>query len=230
MIVMKTRSVQTRVVLLGVLGAWMLAVGCRSGQPKSQVDAGSRLDDQSDITVDQPIVVSGPSYQQIFVTARDVLRDYRFAINRVDAARGVLTTYPKRSVGVATPWDREQSSIGQDLEDFANQQERTVRIEFAHVNGPVSERVDQVNDQSDDSVGGAVFEQTQVRVIVELHRVHRPNWRVETESIRLSTHAKSRDSSGRIEPESFRESIGVDEELGARIRDEILRRVSALNS
>ena len=201
---MKTRSVHTRVVQVGVLGVVMAQGGCSSG-PRAADQNQAQLGQETQV-VDSSFEVGGQRYEQVFLTAKEVLRDHRFAINRVDAARGVLTTYPKKSVGIATPWDREQSSLGQDLEDFANQQDRTVRIDFFH-------------DDTNERVG--------VRVVVELHRVHRPNWRVETESIRLSTYARSRDANGLIEPDSFRESIGTDEALARRLGDEIRSRLGA---
>ena len=158
------------------------------------------------------VELEGVSYEDAFVAARAVLAEFRFGINRVDAARGVLTSYPKRSAGLASPWDGEQSSIGQEFEDLTNQQERTIHIEF--------ERGEQ--GDADASAGGVV---ARVRVIV--NRVHRPNWRVDTQSILLSTHARSRDAMGNLERSEFREPIGQDPALADRLARAIINRLGA---
>ncbi len=158
------------------------------------------------------VELDGVSYEDAFVAARAVLAEFRFGINRVDAARGVLTSYPKRSAGLASPWDGEQSSIGQEFEDLTNQQERTIRIEF--------ERGEQAD--GDASAGRVV---ARVRVIV--NRVHRPNWRVDTQSILLSTHARSRDAMGNLERSEFREPIGQDPALADRLARAIINRLGA---
>lgn len=144
----------------------------------------------------QPVATTRPgAYERVFDAARTVLMDYRFAIDRVDANSGVLTTHPKRTAGLATIWDREQSSLAQEWEDLINEQRRVVRVEF---------------DRGDDGDASA-------RVIVEVLRTHRPNWRVENESVRMSTHARSRDNVGDREPVSFREPMGLDPALASRL-------------
>jgi len=153
--------------------------------------------------------LEGVSYAQAFARAREVLADNRFAIDRIDATRGVISTHPKRTLGMVSPWDGEQSSLKQEWEDFANQQERTIRVAFAPVDGFT------LASEGD-------FELT-VEVIV--HRVHRPNWRIETESVRLSSHAQSRDATGQLEFTSFREPIGHDPSLEARLVKAISDRV-----
>src|SRR5688500_8446844 len=81
--------------------------------------------------------VDAGRYGEAFDAAREVLRAARFDIDRVDAGGGVISTEPKRSAGLATPWDREQSTMGQEFEDLLNHQQRTVRITFE----PAGERV-----------------------------------------------------------------------------------------
>lgn len=98
---------------LWVLGAALLCAlgGCgASGPPAFQVQAGQ--------------------YQAAFNASRDVLRDYRFAIERVDAAEGVISTKDKSSAGLATPWDGVQTTPKQELSDMLNEQHRRVRITF----------------------------------------------------------------------------------------------------
>jgi hypothetical protein len=147
------------------------------------------------------------SKEQVFDAAREVLMEYRFALDRVDATRGVITTHPKRTAGLASPWDREQSGLDQEWEDLLNEQRRVVRVEF----------------DRDPSSGDGTF--TRARVQVELLRTNRPGWRVETESVRLSNHARTRDRDGELEPASQREVIGLDARLAQRIADAITERV-----
>ncbi len=164
--------------------------GCQSHSARDTADQSPGYDAPSAIVLGE-----GQPYGQVFDAAREVLMDYRFAIDRVDARLGVITTYPKRTAGLASPWDREQSSMNQEWEDLVNEQRRVVRVEF---------------DQ--DEQGGA-----SATVSVELLRTHRPGWRVETESVRLSNHALRRDVNGELEPGSYLELVGLDAEFASRL-------------
>ena len=55
--------------------------------------------------------VSPGQYARAFDEARDVLTGYRFELDRVDAAGGVIATAPKTTAGLATPWDSEQTTL-----------------------------------------------------------------------------------------------------------------------
>lgn len=175
--------------------------GCASS-PQAVGDAG--ITQAADGQVSGLVEVEGASYEEVFGAMREVIREYRFAINRVDGARGVITTYPKQTLGIGSPWDKEQTTIGQEFEDFANHQEREIRVQF-----------------EEGAQAGSVVRAT-IEVLV--YRVHRPNWRVDSQSIRLSTHARSRDINGQIEPGSFREPIGQDQQLAHRLANEIHRK------
>ncbi len=202
MIGMKIDLIGMFVVAVLGLGAGGLG-GCtsvRSTADAQVLDAGAVL-----------IEIEGASYDEVFAATREVLSGFRFGINRVDASRGVITTFPKRTAGLASIWDREQSSLGQEIEDLTNQQERAIRVEFES----------QAESETDGSGVGAGV---RARVEVVVSRVHRPHWRVESESIRFSTHARSRDVDGRVEAREFREPIGQDVALAKRVADEIARR------
>jgi len=190
----------------------LLLMGCHSS-PRTHVESKDTIQVVAD--QDSEIVIENQAFERVFVSARDVLVDYRFGINRVDASRGVLTSHPKRSVGVVSPWDREQTTMEQEWEDFANQQERVVRIEFERSSAEAGAEFESSGEES-----------VLVRVAVLVHRVHRPHWRIESESVRLSTHARSRNHAGQVEAESFRETIGRDVELEERIMAEIRSRVA----
>ncbi len=73
------------------------------------------------------------SYERAFDASRQTLREFQFQLERVDSAEGVITTAPRASAGIATPWHAEQSTLSQEFDDLLNQHERSVRIEFAPV-------------------------------------------------------------------------------------------------
>jgi len=179
-----------------VIGALILP-GCTSPQ---------RVEDQGAVHVQ---VIEADQYEQAFGVVREVLSDYRFGINRVDISRGIITTHPKRTSGLASLWDQEQSTLGQELEDLANQHEREIRVVFANA-------LDSDGAESNAALGeGDVPIELRVEVVV--YRIHRPHWRIEPESIRYSTHARSRDSAGHLDSPSFREAIGQDKKLAERV-------------
>ncbi len=187
--------------MIGVMGVMVsgLMGGC-SGAPVGAVPHATVGQEP----VLASVAVGDASYEAVFDAARQVLGEYRFALNRVDAARGVITTYPKRTAGLGSPWDREQSSAGQEWEDLVNQQQRVVRVRFER------------------GQGGELARAT---VGVELRRTHRPSWRVEPESVRLSTHARARDGRGQREAASFDEVVGLDTALARRLALAIERRL-----
>jgi hypothetical protein len=138
----------------------------------------------------------------LFDAAREALAEFRFTLDRVDAARGVITTMPKQTAGIGTPWDREQSALSQEIEDLAHQHERTVRVVFEPAGAP-----------------------TEVRVEVVVHRVRRPNWRVETDAIRQSSHARDPLAIRSGQRPEFTDPVAEDRALAARI----LARIGAIS-
>lgn len=141
------------------------------------------------------------AYPALFDAAREVLSDYQFTLDRIDAARGVITTAPKRTAGLATPWDREQSTARQEFEDLVHQHDRVARITFEPADRP-----------------------TRVAVEVIVHRVHRPHWRIETDAIRQSTHARDPLAVREGQPPEFREPVTEDRALARRLMADIQAR------
>tara|TARA_R110000782_G_scaffold175732_1_gene266846 strand:+ start:13459 stop:14076 length:618 start_codon:yes stop_codon:yes gene_type:complete len=138
--------------------------------------------------------VPSGSYAGLFDATRRTLAEYRFTLDRVDAARGVITTAPKQTAGLATPWDREQSKPGQRVEDLIHQQERVVRVVFEPPEDP-----------------------SRVSVEVVVQRVRRPNWRVESDAIRTSTHARDPMALRSGRGAEYREPVSEDRLLAARL-------------
>ena len=148
--------------------------GCASGGGRVRADAAG---DEGRVATFQ---VGPGEYAGAFDAARRVLLDARFELDRIDAAAGVITTHPKATSGLATPWDTEQSTIGQEISDMVNHQRRRVRVTFR----PTEEST---GDGSVDlrTLGAPILG----RVDVVIERLHRPGWRLETTSIHLSRQA-----------------------------------------
>lgn len=79
---------------------------------------------------DTIVPVSSGGYSASFEHAKQVLRDANFDLDRVDARSGVVTTKPKHSAGLATPWDLEQSTLADETNDLLSDRSRQVRIWF----------------------------------------------------------------------------------------------------
>jgi hypothetical protein len=131
--------------------------------------------------------VPAGSYAATFDAAREVLLDARFDLERVDATEGVISTRPKHSAGIMTPWDVEQSSAAQEFDDLANNQRRVVRVTFEPAfTAPATPAEPEPEQEPVDLRTGDAALKMNVRVIVL--RDYRPGWQVQTSSVRLSTH------------------------------------------
>lgn len=148
-------------------------------------------------------------YAEAFDAAREVLRSMRFVLERVDAREGVITTRPKPTAGLVTPWDREQSSLTQEGEDFLNRQQRRVRISFA----PQGLTREDLTEPWADLRAHAGPIDASVRVVVD--RLYSPNWRVQSASLAQSRHA--------IDPALVRRHMQPGYAVAVR-RDEALER------
>ncbi len=145
--------------------------GCSAGPPRSA---------DFDVPAGQ--------YTKAFDESRDVLASYRFSLERVDAAAGVVATTPKTTAGLATPWDQEQTTFEQDMSDLVNHQQRTVRVTFEAPGGEGAGTPDLR------TTSGPVH--AHVEVVIE--RTRRPGWRLDTTALRLSsfTHDPELDARG----------------------------------
>ncbi len=157
-------------------------------------------------------------YDAAFDATRDVLRDYRFDLERVDAGAGVISTHPKETAGFVTLWDREQSSLKDEWDDFSNRQAREVRVTFEPTS-PTSSGGYLPPDVRDAGEMTASVE-------VYLLRWREVGWRLETEAIALSRHARDPVFAERA-GSSFWTAIRRDEDLSARLASEIASRLGA---
>jgi len=186
---------------LGV-GAFAMVVGGCSSQQQVQ----------------QSATVSVTEYAAAFDATKKVLREYGFSIDRQDARAGVITTRAKSTGGFATPWDREQTSVGDEIDDAFSRQARLVRVRFGARAGGAVESVDvDVRTQP-----GPMS----VTVSVQLLRRERPGWRVESTAINLSSYTSDPALARRgLEP-TYDVVVGSDDPLAARLANEIERAAS----
>jgi len=124
------------------------------------------------------------TYDAAFDIARDELIALGFTIDRVDAYSGVISTKPKASAGLATPWDREQSALKGEIADLAHPQQRTIRISFRPASEvdqmPSDEPITQITGEgAPRSVAEASLADPLVGLVeVSIERVYRPYRRV----------------------------------------------------
>ncbi|MFI4898123.1 MAG: hypothetical protein ACIARR_09880 [Phycisphaerales bacterium JB059] len=197
------RTGRIAVVMVGVA---LALGGCRSAEGPASVD------------------LEPGAYARAFDETRDLLLARQFTLERVDARAGVITTQPKPTAGLATPWDTEQSSLGQEVEDLMNQQERQVRVVFAPASdasapeptpGPADAPVD-----LRDAAGPLV-----ARFEVSLLRVSVPGARIEPSVISLSSRTVDPALRERGVGPRDRIAIAQDPELSARLADDLRQRL-----
>ena len=156
----------------------------------------------------------GPGeYAVAFDAARDVLRDARFEIDRVDARAGVITTAPK-----TTTW--------RDLEDVLNRHGRRVRVSFEPAGEPVGGEAGEaaegntIRDLLTEEPGELVM---RVRGVVE--REQRPGWRLESSAAHLSTRAEDPALVRRGMEPGYTVAVREDAALGGELAQRIAKRL-----
>jgi len=154
--------------------------------------------------------VPAGGYTAAFDATRDVLREGRFVFDRVDAGEGVITTQPKQTSGVATPWDSEQTSVSQELEDTVHAQQRRVRVTFVP-NGDMAASLA-------DSPGTG-----RVEVVVE--RIQLVGWQPSSKAILQSGFATDPVAQASGRNARYEVPIARDDALAARIADRIRNRL-----
>ena len=196
-----------RIALLLVLG---FGVGCRSAEPAP-----------AEFTLDPG------DYPLAFDAARETLRDCRFTLDRVDARMGVISTEAKPTAGFATPWDGEQSTLGQEWDDFVNLNARRVRITFEPMSRPsVEDPRSQVVEGPPPADMRELTEPIVARVLVVEERTSRSGWRINSGSIRHSSFTEDPELRERGMYPEYTVPTERDLMLESRLVDEIVRRLS----
>jgi hypothetical protein len=116
-------------------------------------------------------------YEHVFQSTKDELRRLGFVLDRIDGREGVITTRPKESTGLASPWEMDESSLRQELENYLQRQRRRVEATFVPADAAAG-LVDDVDDP-------AAMIELRVRVVVE--RVYRFGLQVDPQSVRLAS-------------------------------------------
>lgn len=137
-----------------------------------------------------PVAPGG--YTAAFDHARETLVDLGFALNRVDASAGVLTTEPLPARGLAAPWERQQASRAGEIADTVHPQSRTVRIEFVPEQTLDAIPSDARRDQITSTASLRSVDTTQplaARVTVLIERTYRPGFRPQVADVIRSSRA-----------------------------------------
>lgn len=173
--------------------------------------AGCTPDDTS-----PTFAVPAGQYSRAFEASESALRDYRFALARIDARAGVISTHPKRTSGLATPWDVEQSTLGQEFEDLASNHSRRVRVTFEPASPP----------NAGDSATALDRAPLVGRVEVILIRAYARDWRPSSASILDSSFAYDPTLSAKGQSATYEAPLTRDERLAARIAATIRTRLA----
>lgn len=144
----------------------MLVLAALLGGCRGQAPPGART-----------VAFESEQYERAFQATKDELRRLGFVLDRIDGREGVITTRPKESIGLASPWEMDESSPRQELENYLQRQRRRVEATFVPV-GALVGLVDAVDDP------GAKIE-LRVRVVIE--RVYRFGLQVDPQSVRLAS-------------------------------------------
>ncbi len=151
-----------------------------------------------------PEMVAAGAYGETFDAAKDVLRAYRFELERVDAREGVITTKASAASGWVTPWKDYASDSDGAWRDTVQDEARVARVVFARRDGAA---------------------QSEVGVVVERVRVTRFGRRVDPTSPKRFKRVASDPTRSGVDVEV----VGRDGALEARIRADILDLVAQMS-
>ncbi|MBX3364499.1 MAG: hypothetical protein KF866_07020 [Phycisphaeraceae bacterium] len=180
-------------------------------------------------TPDQGATITTPpeAYAQTFEAARETLIANRFELDRVDAAAGVITTRPKGTLGLASPWDAEHADVREQASDLINSRSRVVRVTFLDPST--------ANDHPAATPGSGIQPFIDLRgaqgpleahVEVIVYQRHTQGRRIETHSIRRSSFFRDPDLIARGMSPSYSVPITQDPRFAARLAADIRTRVA----
>lgn len=204
---------------------------------------------------DRSASIAPGQYTAAFDAAREVLRDYKFTLSRIDARAGVIMTEPRFSYGIASPFDPVHLSARDSVRDFMNQQDRRVRITFSRPGDAPAPDLESDQQTSPDPnapgtaappADGLMLDNSRVPVIGEdlraeggelimhvdvvIDRIHHPHRRLETSSIRQSTFAQEPALGERGMQPTYSVPRERDDKLAAKLLADVLDRLGAPES
>lgn len=168
--------------LASMLLGMVLVAGCASTAPPPPPT------EPPPVPVSSLILPPG-HYEEAFDAMRETLRGRRFVLDRVDGVSGVITTRPKSSAGLATPWDTEQTSFTEEWQELANYDHRIVRVWFH----PMDEEGEvEPPAEAGEPLADLRHHKGEVRmdVVVIVERNYRSGWRLNPNAIRLSSYTQ----------------------------------------
>ena len=163
--------------------------------------------------------IEAGGYAAAFIAAKDVLRDARFELDRVDARAGVMTTHAKLSAGFGTPWVPHTADGGSAFEALINAEQRSVAVFFE----PADASPDGIGDAWDRPLGDLRRHAGAIRghVSVRVERFRRPGRRVHTTSVRLVSQWRDPELEGRGMQPGFVSPVRRDAKLATRLAQAI---------
>jgi len=167
----------------------LIAVSCLSG--------GCATSDSADINV------TPGTYARTFDVARDVLREERYTLDRVDAVAGIITT--------------QKSSAVQEAWDIIQRRQRTIRVTAFDAKGGA---IDSATQEA-----SRVASVLKVTAILEL--IEAPTWRVPNSSVRLSTRSSNADLAARDLEPIYAVEVGLADALAKRLAMLIRERLAS---
>jgi len=161
------------------------------------------------------IDIPADNYAEAFQATKDVLRAWGFELDRVDARLGVVTTHPRASAGLATPWIPHSRGLADSTAGLLHHERRIARATFAPRK---DEGPPEVLDPASPLDLRTIDTPLVLMMSVEVQRLYRPGQRLAPASIRLTSET---DLPGlQAQPDS-REQVTItsrpDPELAARL-------------
>ncbi|HZW06408.1 MAG TPA: hypothetical protein VFF65_04735 [Phycisphaerales bacterium] len=186
----------------------LLAGGCATNEPSALAGAH--------IPADQ--------YAATFQAARDVLLDYRYTADRVDAPQGVLTSLPRSEPGLGKVWEA-RSGVAAAWDDLLNYRQRTVHVSFVTAAASARQPDSSIIPPTDpDRDLAAQPRDTTMLVRVLVEQYERPDRRVSLDSVRVTRQAVNTTSPQEAERGPYLATQHDDNVLAADILRAILDR------
>lgn len=186
------------------LGVWLLAGACASPLRENTGTNGA--------------TIPAGRYDDAFHAAKDVLRAAHFDLERIDAAAGVITTQPRSSAGLATPWLDYDETFAEGVNDLIHRDRRRVTIRF---------------DPSDRPDASALVDRRtldvplNMRVTIDVERTYVTGRRANPSSIRLISRTTDPQLTERGIGREEIVTVGQDEPLAERIAKSIEGQIQA---
>ncbi len=175
----------------------------------------------------------GPgAYPEAFEVARDELRRAGFEVERVDARSGVITTRSKGSSGIATPWNQDESSLGQEFTALAHHRRRKVIVRFE----PLQQEAVETTATGQSPVGSGEQDlrllggDLRVSVVVLVEEYRRLGKQVDPVSIRLTSVSRDVSDPDQPMPKRYVFAVDPDEHLSGRLAQAMSARVGSAES